>query len=318
MAAMTDGLSEPTDKSIAESAAAAPKGARPYRARVIDFAIILKPRVMSLVIFVGLVGLLLAPGTIAPLTGAVAVACISLAAGASGAINMWYDRDIDLTMGRTRDRPIPAGRMAPGHALIMGVVLSVASIVTMALVVNLAAAGLLALTVLYYVFIYTVWLKRRTPYNIVIGGAAGALPPVIGWAAVTGTVSIESLSLFAIIFLWTPPHSWALALFSNEDYTRAGVPMLPVVAGTRETKKQILIYTALMIGATYVPVIIGLSGVVYGAAATVLGAGFVRHALRVWRDETDKAARPMFGYSILYLFLIFAFLLIDRAVSLAL
>ena len=318
MAAMTDGPSEPTDKSIAENEAATPDGARPYRARVVDFAIILKPRVMSLVIFVGLVGLLLAPGTIAPWTGAVAVACISLAAGASGAINMWYDRDIDLNMGRTRDRPIPAGRMAPGHALIMGVILSVASIVTMALVVNYMAAGLLALTVLYYVFIYTVWLKRRTPHNIVIGGAAGALPPVIGWAAVTGTVSIESLSLFAIIFLWTPPHSWALALFSNEDYTRAGVPILPVVAGTRETKKQIGIYTALMIGATYAPVIIGLSGVVYGAAATVLGAGFVRHALRVWRDETDKAARPMFGYSILYLFMIFAFLLIDRAVHVAL
>jgi protoheme IX farnesyltransferase len=317
MAAMTEGLSEPTDKSIAENEVAAPDGARTYRARVVDYALILKPRVMSLVIFVGLVGLLLAPGTIAPLTGAVAVACIALAAGASGAINMWYDRDIDLNMGRTRDRPIPAGRIAPGHALIIGVVLASASIAAMAGVVNFMAAGLLALTVLYYVFVYTVWLKRRTPQNIVIGGAAGALPPVIGWAAVTGTVSIESVSLFAIIFLWTPPHSWALALFSNEDYTRAGVPMLPVVAGTRETKKQIAIYTALMIGAAYVPVIIGLSGAVYGVAATVLGAVFVRHVLRVWRDETDKAARPMFGYSILYLFLIFVFLLVDRALPFA-
>ena len=313
MAAMTEGLSETIDKSIAEGEAAAPEGARRYRARVVDYAIILKPRVMSLVVFVGLVGLLLAPGAIAPWTGVVAVACIALGAGASGAINMWYDRDIDLIMGRTRDRPIPSGRMAPAHALIIGVVLAVASIATMALVVNLVAAGLLAVTVLYYVFIYTAWLKRRTPHNIVFGGAAGALPPVIGWAAVTGAVSLESLSLFAIIFLWTPPHSWALALFSNADYTRAGVPMLPVVAGARETKRQILIYTTLMIAATYMPVIIGLAGVVYGAAATVLGAGFVRHAVRVWRDETDTAARPMFGYSILYLFLIFVFLLVDRA-----
>ncbi|MDP6774999.1 MAG: heme o synthase [Rhodospirillales bacterium] len=313
MAAMTEVLGEPMEKNIAESEAAAPQGGRRYRARSFDYALILKPRVMSLVVFVGLVGLLLAPGAIAPWTGAVAVACIALAAGASGAINMWYDRDIDLNMGRTRDRPIPSGRMAPGHALVIGVVLAGASIATMALVVNLAAAGLLALTVLYYVFVYTVWLKRRTPQNIVIGGAAGAFPPVIGWAAVTGAVSVESLSLFAIIFLWTPPHSWALALFSNEDYTRAGVPMLPVVAGGRETRRHILIYTGLMIAATFVPVALGMSGAVYGVAAAVLGAGFVRHALRVWRDETDKAARPMFGYSILYLFLIFVFLLVDRA-----
>ena len=313
MAAMTEALSKSIDESIAQSDLAAPEGARQYRARVVDYAIILKPRVMSLVVFVGLVGLLLAPGAIAPWTGAIAVACIALGAGASGAVNMWYDRDIDLIMGRTRDRPIPSGRMAPAHALIVGVVLAAASIATMAVVVNLVAAGLLAVTVLYYVFIYTVWLKRRTPQNIVFGGVAGALPPVIGWAAVTGTVSLESLSLFAIIFLWTPPHSWALALFSNADYTRAGVPMLPVVAGARETRRQILIYTALMIAATYIPAIIGLSGVVYGVAATVLGAGFARHAVRVWRDETTAAARPMFGYSIMYLFLIFVFLLVDRA-----
>ena len=318
MAPMTEGLSETIDESIAESEAAAPEGARQYRARVVDYAIILKPRVMSLVVFVGLVGLLLAPGAIAPWTGAIAVACIAFGAGASGAINMWYDRDIDLIMGRTRDRPIPSGRMAPAHALIVGAVLATASIATMAVVVNLAAAALLAVTVLYYVFIYTVWLKRRTPQNIVFGGVAGALPPVIGWAAVTGTVSLESLSLFAIIFLWTPPHSWALALFSNADYTRAGVPMLPVVAGARETKRQILIYTGLMIAATYMPVIIGLSGVLYGVAATVLGAGFVHHAVRVWRDETDQAARPMFGYSIMYLFLIFVFLLVDRALPIVL
>jgi protoheme IX farnesyltransferase len=318
MAPMTEGLSKTIDESIAESKETAPEFARKYRARVVDYAIILKPRVMSLVVFVGLVGLLLAPGAIPPWTGAIAVACIAFGAGASGAINMWYDRDIDLIMSRTRDRPIPSGRMMPARALIVGVVLSAASIATMAGVVNLAAAALLAVTVLYYVFIYTVWLKRRTPQNIVFGGVAGALPPVIGWAAVTGTVSLESLSLFAIIFLWTPPHSWALALFSNADYTRAGVPMLPVVAGARETKRQILIYTALMIVATYMPVIIGLSGVVYGVAVTVLGAGFVHHAVRVWRDESDKAARPMFGYSIVYLFLVFVFLLVDRALPIVL
>jgi protoheme IX farnesyltransferase len=313
MAAMTEALRKSIVESIAQSDAPAPAGARQYRARVVDYAIILKPRVMSLVVFVGLVGLLLAPGAVAPWTGVVAVACIAFGAGASGAINMWYDRDIDLIMGRTRNRPIPSGRMAPAHALITGIVLAAASIGTMAVVVNPVAAGLLAVTVLYYVFVYTIWLKRRTPQNIVFGGVAGALPPVIGWAAVTGTVSLESLSLFAIIFLWTPPHSWALALFSNADYTRAGVPMLPVVAGERETKRQILIYTALMIAATYMPMIIGLSGVIYGVAATVLGAGFVHHAVRVWRDESDKAARPMFGYSIVYLFLIFVFLLVDRA-----
>ena len=283
------------------------------RFRLADYAVLLKPRVMSLVVFVGLVGLLLAPGAMAPWRAAVAVLCIAVAAGAAGAIIMWYDRDIDLSMRRTMNRPIPAGRMKPAEALVLGVALASGAVAVMALVVNGTAAALLAITVLYYVLVYTVWLKRRTPHNIVIGGASGAFPPMIGWAAVTGTVSVESLALFAIIFLWTPPHSWALALFSNRDYANAGVPMLPVVAGSRETKKQILVYTALLVAATFVPVFLAMSGAVYAIAAAVLDAAFVWFALRLWRSDDDGPARALFGFSILYLFLIFVSLLADRA-----
>ena len=318
MRRMSQGATEPAAKTVfAEGDTSAKTVAedRRYRARVVDYAIILKPRVMSLVVFVGLAGLLLAPGSIGPWAGTVAVFCIAVAAGASGAINMWYDRDIDSAMRRTMGRPIPAGRMDPREALVFGIVLAAGSVTVMALIVNTAAAALLALTVLYYVFVYTVWLKRRTPHNIVIGGAAGAFPPMIGWTAVTGTVDPESVALFAIIFLWTPPHSWALALFSDADYRRAGIPMLPVVAGARRTKKQILIYTALLAAATFSPVALGMSGAIYGLAAAVLNLGFARHAIRVWRDDSDGAARSMFGFSILYLFLIFVFLLLDRAVS---
>jgi protoheme IX farnesyltransferase len=288
----------------------------PPRWRVLDYAILLKPRVMSLVVFVGFTGLLLAPSTLSLGQALLAVACIAIGAGAAGAINMWYDRDIDLAMHRTMNRPIPAGRLTATEALIFGLALSAASVVAMAAWVNLAAAGLLLFSILYYVGIYTCWLKRRTPQNIVIGGAAGAFPPVIGWAAATGTVSIEAFVLFAIIFLWTPPHSWALALFTNADYTRAGVPMLPVVAGARETKRQMAIYLGLLVPTTFAPVAIGMSGALYGLAAVVLNALFVQRMLRLWRDETDRAARPMFGYSILYLFLIFIFLLADRAARL--
>ena len=283
------------------------------RFRLADYVVLLKPRVMSLVVFVGLVGLLLAPGAIQPLRAAVAVLCIAVAAGAAGAINMWYDRDIDLSMRRTMNRPIPAGRLRPAEALALGVALASGAVAAMALVVNGVAAVLLALTVLYYVLVYTVWLKRRTPQNIVIGGASGAFPPVIGWTAVTGTVSVESLALFAIIFLWTPPHSWALALFSNRDYANAGVPMLPVVAGPRETKRQILVYTALLVAATFIPVVLGMSGAVYAIAAGVLDTAFVGFALRLWRSDDDGPARALFGFSILYLFLIFVSLLADRA-----
>ena len=283
-----------------------------YRSRIADYAVLLKPRVMSLVVFTALVGLLLAPGGIDPWTGIVAVACIAIGAGASGAINMWYDRDIDLLMARTMNRPIPAARMNPLEALVFGSVLATGSVAVMALTVNLPAAGLLALTILYYVFIYTMWLKRRTPQNIVIGGAAGAFPPMIGWAAVTGGVDAQSMALFAIIFLWTPPHSWALALFTNPDYARAGVPMLPVVAGEPETRRQIVVYSLLLVLASLAPVAFGLSGLPYGLSASVLGALFLLRVRTLWREKTRQAARGLFVFSILYLFLIFAALLADH------
>ena len=311
---MTDKLGAPA-RPFVKKKGAARVGIPEPRFRVTDYAVLLKPRVMSLVVFTAAVGLLLAPGApgaLGPWTAAAAVLCIAVGAGAAGAINMWYDRDIDLHMLRTMNRPLPAGRLNPKEALAFGVVLSFGSVALMAAMVNATAAALLAATIFYYVFIYTVWLKRRTPQNIVIGGASGALPPVIGWAAVSGEVGLGAVVLFAIIFLWTPPHSWALALFRKGDYKAAGVPMLPVVAGERATKKQMAIYTALLIPVTLAPVLIGMSGVLYGSAAVILGLGFARHMLRVWKDTEGKAARPMFFFSILYLFLIFAALLADR------
>jgi heme o synthase len=282
-----------------------------------DYVALLKPRVMSLVVFTGFVGLYLAPGHIHPVLAAIAVLCIAVGAGAAGAINMWYDRDIDAVMRRTQGRPLPAGRMAPGEALGFGCVLAGASVLIMGLAVNWSAAALLALTIAFYVFVYTVWLKRRTPQNIVIGGAAGAFPPIVGWAAVTGDVGLPALLLFAIIFFWTPPHFWALALYRSGDYARAGVPMLPVVAGARETKKQMLAYTILLWPLTLAPALIGVAGALYGAAALVLSALFTLLAIRVWRDEGERSARQMFAFSILYLFLLFALLVIDRAPGLA-
>ena len=282
---------------------------------VLTGKVLLKPRVMSLVVFTAVTGLLLAPsppGSLSPLTGFFAVLCIALGAGASGTINMWYDRDIDLHMLRTMNRPLPAGRLEPKEALIFGIALAAGSVTAMAVLVNTIAALLLALTILYYVFIYTVWLKRRTPQNIVIGGAAGAFPPVIGWAAVTGEVSLASIALFMIIFVWTPPHFWALALYRAGDYAKAGVPMLPVVAGQRETKKQILLYVALLVPITLAPYAIGLAGALYGAGAAGLGLIFLLSAARVWFDQTDRSARRMFGFSILYLFLLFALMVVDR------
>lgn len=278
-----------------------------------DYAVLLKPRVMALVVFTGLVGLVMAPVPLPSLTAIIAVACIALGAGAAGAINMWYDRDIDRVMQRTKNRPLPAGRLQPQVALRLGAGLATFAVVTMALVVNLLAAGLLALTITYYVFIYTVWLKRRTPQNIVIGGASGALPPVIGWAAATGSVGIEALSLFAIIFLWTPPHSWALALFRRQDYDQAGVPMLPVVAGGRKTRLYILAYTLLLIPATLLPWAIGMASALYGIVALVLDAVLLLHVVRLAGDPRTQPARTLFLFSILYLFLIFVALLADRA-----
>ena len=284
------------------------------RFRLHDYAILLKPRVMSLVVFTAACGLILAPGSVALETAIIAVICIAAGAGASGAINMWYDEDIDRIMRRTQNRPIPAGRMNPREALIFGSFLSVGSVVTMHLFVNFAAAILLALTILFYVFIYTIWLKRRTPQNIVIGGASGAFPPMIGWAAVTGDIGLGAVVLFAIIFLWTPPHSWALALFRRGDYAAADVPMMPVVAGERETKRQILVYTVLLIAATMSPVAVGMSGAVYGVIALGLGIEFWRRCWRVWKseEEHEKTAKPLFLFSIFYLFMIFVAMLVDR------
>jgi protoheme IX farnesyltransferase len=280
---------------------------------VADFVALLKPRVMSLVVFTGFVGLYLAPGHINPFLGLVAVLCIAVGAGASGAINMWYDRDIDAVMERTRDRPLPAGRMAPGEALGFGCTLAGASVMVMGLAVNWTAAALLAGTIGFYVFIYTIWLKRRTPQNIVIGGAAGAFPPMVGWAAVTGDIGVPSLILFALIFFWTPPHFWALALYRTGDYAKAGVPMLPVVAGKRETKKQMLLYTLVLWPVALAPAFLGMTGVVYGGVAVVLSLLFTLAAVRVWFDDGDAAARQMFGFSLLYLFLLFAVMVVDRA-----
>ncbi len=277
-----------------------------------DFVALLKPRVMSLVVFTGLVGILLAPGPIHPVLAAVAVLCIAVGSGAAGAINMWYDRDIDALMTRTRERPIPAGRIVPGDALGFGIVLAVAAVTLMALMVD-PVAGLLALAILFYVLIYTVWLKRRTPQNIVIGGAAGAFPPVIGWAAVTGTVSIESLALFAIIFFWTPPHFWALSLYRCSEYGRAGVPMLPVVEGKAATRRQMLVYTLLLLPLALTPTLLGTTGWLYGTASVLLSLGFVGAAVAVLRSEADAPARRMFGYSIFYLAALYALMVVDRA-----
>src|SRR5271157_5164424 len=250
-----------------------------------DWIALLKPRVMTLVVFTGLVGLLVAPGHLHPVLAFTAVLCIAVAAGACGAINMWYDRDIDALMRRTRNRPIPGGRIAPGEALGFGVTLAVAAVIVMGLAINLAAASVLALSIGFYVFVYTMWLKRRTPQNIVIGGAAGAFPAVIGWAAVTGSVDLVPLVLFAIVFFWTPPHFWSLALFANADYQRAGVPMLPLVAGAKETRRQIMIYSLLLVPLSLLPWLIGFSGLVYGLAALVLGGGFI---VSVWRVAADR------------------------------
>jgi heme o synthase len=282
-----------------------------------DYAALMKPRVMSLVVFTGLAGLLAAPGELHWLLSAVVVLAIAIGAGASGAINMWYDRDIDAVMERTRKRPIPMGRVEPEEALTFGVVMACGSVLLMGIAVNFVAAGLLAASILFYVFVYTMWLKRRTPQNIVIGGAAGAFPPVIGWAAVTGTVGVESLVLFLLIFMWTPPHFWALALYRCGDYAAAGVPMLPVVSGKRETKRQILIYTILLAPVAVAPTLLGFAGWIYGLAAILLSAMFLAAAVAVCRDDTDRSAKRTFGFSIFYLFALFALLIVDRVPGVA-
>jgi protoheme IX farnesyltransferase len=282
-------------------------------AAVADYIEILKPRVMSLVVFTGLVGLVLAPGHLHPVLAIVAVLCIAVGAGAAGAINMWYDRDIDKIMRRTAGRPLPAGRMMPGEALGFGIVLAVGAVLLMGLAINTVAAELLALTILFYVFVYTVWLKRRTPQNIVIGGAAGAFPPMIGWAAVTGDVGWGAIALFAIIFFWTPPHFWALSLYRAADYAAAGIPMLPVSAGPLETKRQMLVYTLVLWPVALAPSLLGVAGAFYGVGSLILSGLFTGSAVLVWRDKSERSARRMFAFSLLYLFLIFSLLLLDRA-----
>jgi len=283
-----------------------------------DFIELLKPRVMSLVIFTALTGMVAAPGTIHPALGLIALLAIAVGAGASGALNMWWDADIDAIMKRTRSRPVPDGRVTPGEALTFGLVLSAFSVLTLGITVSWFASALLAFTIFFYAVIYTMWLKRSTPQNIVIGGAAGAFPPMIGWAAVTGDVSIDSVILFLIIFMWTPPHFWALALYRTGDYKEAGIPMLPVVAGARETRKQIVIYSALLVPIACAPLATGLGGIAYGFTSVILGAIFMAFAIAVWRETegpaADRAAKRLFGFSILYLFLLFAVLLAEHAV----
>ena len=282
--------------------------------RIGDFVALLKPRVMSLVVFTAIAGLVVAPGALHPVLAAIAVLCIAVGAGAAGAINMWYDRDIDAMMARTSARPLPAGRMTPGDALGFGAVLAVGSVSVMALAVNWTAAALLALTIAFYVFVYTIWLKRRTPQNIVIGGAAGAFPPMIGWAAVTGDVGLGAISLFALIFMWTPPHFWALSLYKSGDYAAAGIPMLPVVAGTGETKRQIVLYALLLVPVSLVPSFLGVTGIVYAAVAAAMSLAFLILAWRLWRAKDEASAPRLFGFSILYLFVLFATMIAERLI----
>ncbi len=286
-----------------------------------DYFALLKPRVMSLVIFTAFVGIVAAPGTLHPLLALVALLAIAIGAGASGALNMWYDADIDAKMRRTRSRPVPRGAILPGEALGFGAVLAVASVIALGLFVNLVAAALLAFTIFFYVVIYTMWLKRWTPQNIVIGGAAGALPPMIGWAAVTGTIDPGSLSLFLIIFMWTPPHFWALALFREDDYAKAGVPMLPNVAGRDETRKQILLYTLVLLPLTFLPALLGVSGILYVTGVALLSGLFLYYAISVYRlregAAADRACKKLFGFSILWLFLVFALIPVERLLGIA-
>lgn len=309
---MSDAISTPTTE-----------GTDSNLSEVSDWVTLLKPRVISLVVLTGAVGLIIAPGDLHPILAVTAVLCIALGAGGAGALNMWWDRDIDAQMKRTATRPIPAGRIAPDAALAYGVVLSLASVFTLGLAANWFAAGILALSIAFYVVIYTMWLKRRTPQNIVIGGAAGAFPPIIGWAAVTGDVTLAPVILFAIIFFWTPPHFWALSLWAHGDYARVKVPMLPVTHGARETRRQILIYTIGLVPLTLLPGLFGFAGPIYTAAAVLLGAEYLRQTWLVWRDAQDSEGRSLtndvpakkcFRFSLYYLAVLFIALAADRLI----
>jgi protoheme IX farnesyltransferase len=312
------------DTARAEAGVLSPGAAPLAVAPVSDWIALLKPRVMALVVFTAVVGLVAAPQRLNPVLAFTAILCIAVGAGAAGAINMWYDRDIDALMRRTAHRPIPAGRIAPGEALGFGATLAVASVIIMGLAINLPAACGLAFSIGFYVFVYTMWLKRRTPQNIVIGGAAGAFPPAIGWLAATGRLDLMPLLMVAIIFAWTPAHFWSLSLWAHGDYQRAGVPMLPVVAGARETRRQIAVYTVLLVVVSLAPYALGLAGPLYGATAAVMGACFLERAWRVLRDRqdergvsltSDQPARATFRFSILYLFILFAALAVESCIG---
>jgi protoheme IX farnesyltransferase len=290
--------------------------AEPSMAGAGDYIALMKPRVMSLVVFTALVGMVVAPGHFHPVLAFFALTCIAVGAGAAGALNMWYDADIDAVMTRTAQRPVPAGRVKPGEALAFGLVLAGFSVVFLGLMINLLAAGLLAFTIFFYAVVYTMWLKRWTPQNIVIGGAAGAFPPMIGWAAATGGIGLESILLFLIIFFWTPPHFWALSLYSVEEYRRAGVPMLPVVAGAEETRRQILIYSILLAPIGALPWLLGTAGLAYGVTAIAGGALMVALSWKLCRSPDKRTAKQLFGISIVYLFVLFAALLVERALGL--
>jgi heme o synthase len=301
----------------AELAASRPASVRlePSIASVGDYLALMKPRVMSLVVFTALVGLMIAPGHVHPVIGFTALLCIAVGAGAAGVLNMWYDGDIDAIMTRTAGRPIPQGRVAPGEAFAFGAVLAGFSVGVLGLLVNWVAAALLAFTIFFYVVVYTMWLKRWTPQNIVIGGAAGAFPPMIGWAAVTGGISVEPCLLFLIIFFWTPPHFWALSLIRTDDYARARIPMLPVVAGPDETRRQILLYALVLAPIGAAPWLLGYAGAIYGVTAVAAGAAMIVLAWRL-RSERDgaraeRAAQQLFAFSIVYLFVLFAVLLVE-------
>src|SRR6476469_399066 len=286
----------------------------PSLATVGDYIALMKPRVMSLVVFTALVGLAVAPGSLHPVAAFTALLCIAVGAGAAGALNMWYDADVDALMTRTARRPVPMGRVRPGEALAFGLTLGSFAVVTLGLLVSWVASALLAFTILFYVVIYTIWLKRSTPQNIVIGGAAGAFPPMIGWAAVTGSLSFEPVLLFLIIFFWTPPHFWALALYRADDYARAGVPMLPVVSGDATTRRQILFYTIVLVPLGVAPWMFGYTGALYGATAVATGIIMLGLGWQVLRERrpAERASRNLFAFSILYLFLLFAVLLVER------
>jgi heme o synthase len=291
-----------------------------YAAGPEEFFSLLKPRVMSLVVLTALAGMLVAPASVHPVVGFAALLAISIGAGAAGALNMWWDCDIDALMARTRLRAVPSGLIAPGEALYFGLTLSLLAVLTLATVANFLAGALLAFTIFFYVVIYTMWLKRLTPQNIVIGGAAGALPPVVGCAAVSGSVSLDSLLLFAIIFMWTPPHFWALALVKSRDYERAGVPMMPNAKGPSRTRLEILIYSLLLAPLGVAPWLTGMAGRLYGAASIVSGAMLLALAVQVYRNrdgsDANKAAMRLFWFTILYLFVLFGFLVVERGFGL--